>query len=56
MLPPLSMLGGMGLLFGSLAELLPGEQVTLVSILRLWAGLFAACGFGLMMIGLVLGD
>ena len=55
-LPSLSVLGGMGLLFGSLAELLPGEQVTLVSILRLWAGLFAACGFGLMMIGLVLGD
>ncbi len=55
MLPPLSMLEGLGLLFGSLAELLPEEQVTLAGILRLWAGLFAACGFALMMVGLFLG-
>jgi hypothetical protein len=54
-LPPLSMLEGMGLLFGSLAELLPEEQVTLAGILRLWAGLFAACGFALMMVELLLG-
>ena len=33
--PPLSILEGMGLLFGSLAELLPEEQVTLAGILRL---------------------
>ena len=46
--PPLSILEGMGLLFGSLAELLPEEQVTLAGIERLWAGLFAACGFALM--------
>ena len=52
---PLSILEGMGLLFGSLAELLPEEQVTLAGILRLWAGLFAACGFALMMVGLFLG-
>ena len=51
-LPSLSVLEGIGLLFGSLAELLPEEQVTLAGILRLWAGLFAACGFALMMVGL----
>ena len=52
-LPPFSMLEGMGLLFGPLAELLPEEQVTLAGILRLWAGLFAACGFALMMVALL---
>jgi hypothetical protein len=51
-LPPLSVLEGIGFLFGSLAELLPEEQVTLAGILRLWAGLFAACGFALMMVAL----
>ena len=45
------MIEGMGLLFGSLVELLPAEQVTLAGIERLWAGLFAACGFALMMVG-----
>lgn len=45
----------MGTLFGSLAELMPGEQTTLAGILRLWAGLFLACGFGLMLIGGVRG-
>ena len=54
-LPPLSVLEGIGLLFGSLAELLPEEQVTLAGVLRLWAGLFAAGGFALTMVGLFLG-
>ena len=51
-LPPLSVLEEIGLLFGSRAKLLPEEQVTLAGILRLWAGLFAACGFALMMVAL----
>lgn len=54
-LPPLGVLEGIGTLFGSLAELMPGEQTTLTGILRLRAGLFLACGFGLMLIGGVLG-
>ena len=54
-LPPFSMLEGRGLLFRPLAELLPEAQVTLAAILRLWAGLFAGCGFALMMVGLFLG-
>ncbi len=45
----------MGALFGSLAELMPEEQTTLVSIPRLWAGLFVGCGFALMVIGGFLG-
>jgi hypothetical protein len=45
----------MGALFGSLAELMPEAQTTLAGILRLWAGLFVACGFGLMVVGGVLG-
>ena len=55
MIPLLGVLEGIGVFFGSLAELLPEEQVTLAGILRLWAGLFAACGFALMMVGLFLG-
>jgi hypothetical protein len=54
-LPPLGILKGMGTLFGSLAELMPEEQTTLAGILRVWAGLFVACGFGLLVIGTVLG-
>ena len=54
-LPPLSVLEGIGILFGALAELLPEDQFTLAGILRIWAGLFAACGFALMMVGLFLG-
>ena len=53
--PPLGVLEGMGVLFGSLAELIPQEQTTLAGILRIWAGLFVSCGFGLMVIGGVLG-
>ena len=53
--PPLGVLEGMGALFGSLAELMPQEQTTLAGILRTWAGLFVVCGFGLMVIGGVLG-
>jgi hypothetical protein len=53
--PPLGVLEGIGALFGSLAELMPEEQTTLAGILRIWAGLFVACGFGLMVIGDVLG-
>ena len=45
----------MGTLFGSLAEPMPEEQTTLAGILRLWAGLFVACGFGLMVVGIALG-
>ena len=45
----------MGALFGSLVELMPQEQTTLAGILRTWAGLFVACGFGLMVVGAVLG-
>jgi len=52
---PLGVLEGMGALFGSLAELMPEEQITLAGILRLWAGLFVACGFGMMVVGGVLG-
>lgn len=44
----------MGAHFGSLAELVP-EQTTLAGIPRIWAGLFVACGFGLMVIGGALG-
>ncbi len=53
--PPLGVLEGMGVLFGSLAELLPQEQTTLAGILRVWAGLFVSCGFALMVIGGILG-
>ena len=53
--PPLGVLEGMGTLFGCLAELMPEEPTTLAGILRLWAGLFVACGFGLMVIGIALG-
>lgn len=49
--PHFSVLEGVGVLFGSLAELMPEEQTTLAGILRVWAGLFAACGFGLLVIG-----
>ena len=49
-LPPLGVLEGMGAFFGSLAELMPDGQTTLAGILRLWAGLFVACGFALMVI------
>ena len=52
--PPFGVLEGIGILFGSLAELMPKEQTTLAGILRVWAGLFAACGFGLLVIGGVL--
>ena len=45
----------MGTLFSSLAELTPEEQTTLAGFLRLWAGLFVARGFGLMVAGFVLG-
>jgi len=54
--PPLGVLEGIGALFGCLAGLMPEEQTTLASILRIWAGLFVACGFGLMVIGGVLGS
>jgi len=54
--PPLGILEGMGTLFGSLAEFMPEEQTTLAGILRVWAGLFVACGFGLLVIGTVLGQ
>ncbi len=53
--PPLGVPEGVGTLFGSLAELMPEEQTTLAGILRLWAGLFVACGFGPMVVGCVLG-
>jgi hypothetical protein len=49
-LPPFSVVEGMGLPFGSVAELLPEEQATLAGILRAWAGLFVVCGFALMVI------
>lgn len=52
--PPLGVLEGMGARFGCLAELMPDEQTALAGILRIWAGLFVACGFGLMVIGGVL--
>ncbi len=45
----------MGTLLGSLAELMTEEQTTLAGILRLWTGLFVACGFGLMVVGIALG-
>ena len=45
----------MGALFGSPAELMPQEQTMLAGILRTWAGLSVACGFGLMVVGGVLG-
>ena len=45
----------MGTLFGSLTELMPEEQTTLAGILRLWARLSVPCGFGLMVVGCVLG-
>ena len=45
----------MGALFGSLAELMPEEQTTLAGILLLWACLFVACGFVLMVVGIALG-
>lgn len=48
------LLEGVGLLFGSAAELLPGEQTTLAGILRMWAGLFAVCGAALMFAGIFL--
>ena len=50
-LPPFGVLEGMGALFGSLAELMPEEQASLAGILRVWAGVFVACGFGLMVVG-----
>lgn len=46
---------GMGTLFGSLAEILPEEQTSLAGILRLWAGLFLVCGFGLVVLAGVTG-
>ena len=42
------LLEGLGLLFESVAELMPGEQTTLAGLLRMWAGLFAVCGAALM--------
>jgi hypothetical protein len=53
--PPLGVLEGMGVLLGFLAEPMPEEQTTLAGILRIWAGLFVARGFGLMVIGGALG-
>ena len=55
-LPPVGILEGMGLLFGSLAEIMPEEQTTLAGILRLWAGLFVVCGFALVVAGRVTGS
>ena len=54
-LPPAGVLEGTGLLFGSLAELMPEEQDTLAGILRLWGGLFVVCGFALMVAGGITG-
>lgn len=54
-LPPFGVIEGLGTLFGSLAELMPKEQTTLIGVLRLWAGIFVGCGFALMAIGVVLG-
>ena len=48
------LLEGLGLLFGSVAELMPEEQTTLAGILRMWAGLFAVCGAALMLAGIFL--
>lgn len=48
------LLEGLGLLFGSVAELMPGEQTTLAGILRMWVGLFAGCGAALMFAGIFL--
>ena len=48
------LLEGLGLFFGSVAELMPGEQTTLAGILRMWAGLFAVCGAALMFAGVFL--
>ena len=53
--PPLGFLEGIGALFGSLAELMPEGQTTPAGILRIWAGVLVACGFGLMAIGSILG-
>jgi hypothetical protein len=53
--PPLGVHEGASTLFGCLAELMPEEQTKLAGILRLRAGLFVACGFGLMVIGNFLG-
>lgn len=39
------LLEGLGAFFGSVAELLPEEQKSLARILQMWAGLFAICGF-----------
>lgn len=39
---------GLGLFFGSVAELLPEEQTTLAGILRVWAGLFVVLGMVLL--------
>lgn len=50
-LPPVGILEGTGVLFGSLAEVMPEEQGTLAGILRLWGGLFVVCGFALMVVG-----
>lgn len=44
---------GMGLLFGSLAELMPEEQTTLAGVLRLWVILFAFGGFVLMVVWMI---
>lgn len=54
-LPPFGVLEGLGALFGSLAELIPEEQTTLAGILRIWAGLFVACGLALIVVGGILG-
>ena len=48
---PFGVLEGMGALFGSLANFLSEEQATLADILRLWAGLFVARGFALVVTG-----
>ena len=53
--PPLGVLEKMGTLFGSLTEPMPEEQTTPAGILRLWACLFVACGFVLMVVGIALG-
>ncbi len=48
------LLEGLGILFGSVAELMPEEQTTLSGILRGWASLFAICGAILMFTGIIL--
>ncbi len=45
---------GLGIFFGSVAELMSEEQTTLAGILRMWAGLFAVCGAALMFAGMFL--